>query len=99
MFEGSLYIVVNRDIESVESFLTEFREASYQSLDLRHHIRLGLFPFCCILELDTVHARSKLNELRTLDVEMSDVKFSPDDFGNIELTPEEMVVIFPFIEE
>jgi hypothetical protein len=44
-------------------------------------------------------AYSKLNELRDLDVEMSDVKFSPDDFGNIELTPEEMVVIFPFIEE
>lgn len=40
----------------------------------------------------------KLAELRELDVELSDTKFSVDDFGDIELSPEEMVIIMPFIE-
>ena len=40
----------------------------------------------------------KLAELRELDVELPDTKFSIDDFGNIELSPEEMVIIMPFIE-
>lgn len=43
-------------------------------------------------------AYEKLAELRELDVELPDTKFSVDDFGNIELSPEEMVVIMPFIE-
>ena len=44
-------------------------------------------------------AYEKLAELRELDVELPDTKFSVDDFGNIELSPEEMVVIMPFICE
>lgn len=44
-------------------------------------------------------AYTKLNELRDLDAELPDTKFSPDDFGGIELSPEEMMVIMPFIEE
>ena len=44
-------------------------------------------------------AYAKLNELRDLDVELPDVKFTLDDFGNIELSPEEMYIIFPFIED
>lgn len=44
-------------------------------------------------------AYAKLAELRELDVELPDAKFSVDDFGNIELSPEEMVVIMPFISE
>jgi hypothetical protein len=43
-------------------------------------------------------AYQKLAELRELDVELPDVKFSPDDFDKIELSPEEMLVIMPFIE-
>lgn len=44
-------------------------------------------------------AYTKLTELRELDVEISASKFSPNDFDNIELSPEEMVAIMPFIEE
>jgi hypothetical protein len=43
-------------------------------------------------------AYTKLAELRELDVELPDTKFSVDDFGSIELSPEEMVIIMPFIE-
>lgn len=43
-------------------------------------------------------AYAKLNELRDLDVELPDTKFSPDNFDGIELSPEEMIVIMPFIE-
>jgi hypothetical protein len=44
-------------------------------------------------------AYTKLAELRDLDVELPDTKFSVDDFGSIELSPEEMMVIMPFIAE
>ena len=44
-------------------------------------------------------AYAKLEELGNLDVELPDYKFSPDMFGDIELTPVEMNVILPFIEE
>ena len=44
-------------------------------------------------------AYQKLAELRELDVELPDTKFSVDDFGDIEMSPEEMVVIMPFICE
>lgn len=44
-------------------------------------------------------AYTKLAELRELDVELPDTKFSVDDFGDIELSPEEMVIIMPFICE
>lgn len=43
-------------------------------------------------------AYTKLNELRELDVELPDTKFSPDDFDGIEISPEEMMLIMPFIE-
>jgi hypothetical protein len=43
-------------------------------------------------------AYAKLAELRDLDVELSDTKFSPDDFDNVEISPEEMGIIMPFIE-
>ena len=44
-------------------------------------------------------AYQKLAELRELDVELPDTKFSPDDFGDVELTPTEMIIIMPFIAE
>ena len=40
----------------------------------------------------------KLAELRELDVELPDTKFSVDDFGDVKMSPEEMLVIMPFIE-
>ena len=44
-------------------------------------------------------AYQKLGELRELDVEVPDSKFSPDDFGDVELSPMEMTIIMPFITE
>ena len=44
-------------------------------------------------------AYQKLGELRELDVEVTDSKFSPDDFGDVELSPVEMTIIMPFIAE
>lgn len=41
----------------------------------------------------------KMNELDNLDVELPDIYFGLDDFGDIELSPEEMVPIIPFIKE
>jgi hypothetical protein len=43
-------------------------------------------------------AYTKLAELRELDVELPDTKFSVEDFGNVEISPEEMIIIMPFIE-
>ena len=52
-----------------------------------------------LLKEETMNeAYAKLNELRDLDVQLPDTKFSPDDFDGIELSPEEMIVIMPFIE-
>lgn len=50
-------------------------------------------------EETTNEAYQKLAELRELDVELPDTKFSPDDFDKLELSPVEMNVIFPFIED
>lgn len=52
-----------------------------------------------LAEETTNEAYEKLAELRALDVELSDTKFSPDDFDKIELSPLEMGAILPFIEE
>ena len=52
-----------------------------------------------LMEDKTVEAQTKLIELQQLDVEIPNVKFSIEDFGNVELTVAEMNVIIPFIEE
>ena len=44
-------------------------------------------------------AYQKLAELRDLDVELPDTKFSLNDFDKIELSPEEAIAIMMFIEE
>ena len=44
-------------------------------------------------------AYAKLAELRDLDVTLPDVKFSVEDFSNIELSPEETYLLMPFIED
>ena len=51
-----------------------------------------------LAEETMTEAYTKLAELRELDVELSDTTFSPDDFDKVELTPEEMISIMPFIE-
>ena len=52
-----------------------------------------------LVEETMQEAHSKLSELEDLDVELPDYKFSPEDFGNIELSPLEMDILLPFIEE
>ena len=43
-------------------------------------------------------AYTKIMELRMLDVERPKIAVSADDFGDVQLTPEEMIVLMPFIE-
>jgi hypothetical protein len=53
-----------------------------------------------LLKEETMNeAYTKLNELRELDVELPDAKFSPEDFGDVELSPTEITIIMPFIVE
>lgn len=52
-----------------------------------------------LVEETMAEAYIKLAELCDLDVELPNYKFSPDMFGDIELTPLEMNVLLPFIEE
>lgn len=51
-----------------------------------------------LLEEKTEEAYAKLNELRALDVELPDTKFDVEEFENIELSPQEMILIMPFIQ-
>ena len=51
-----------------------------------------------LMEETMNEAYTKLAELRELDVELPDTKFSPDDFDGIEISAEEMMVLIPFIE-
>ena len=44
-------------------------------------------------------AYQKLGELRDLDVKLPDAKFLPEDFGDVELSPTEMMIVMPFIVE
>jgi hypothetical protein len=50
-----------------------------------------------LAEETLTEAYQRLSELQDLDAELPDYKFSPDDFGDIELTPLEMNVLLPFI--
>lgn len=53
-----------------------------------------------LLKEETMNeAYAKLGELRELDVELPDAKFSPEDFGDVELSPTEMFIVMPFIAE
>lgn len=52
-----------------------------------------------LAEETMTEAYQRLSELQDLDAELPDYKFSPDDFGDIELTPLEMNVLLPFIQE
>jgi hypothetical protein len=52
-----------------------------------------------LVEETTNEAYQKLAELRELEVKLPDTKFSPDDFGDVELSPVEMTIVMPFITE
>ena len=40
-----------------------------------------------------------MQELQELEITLPDIKFNIEDFGNIELSVEDMSVILPFVEE
>ena len=52
-----------------------------------------------LIEETMNEAYAKIAELRELEVELPDYTFNADDFDNIELSPEEMFVIVPFIKD
>jgi hypothetical protein len=52
-----------------------------------------------LVEETMEEAYTKISELRSLEVELNGYSFTADDFDGIELSPEEMVVILPFIKE
>jgi hypothetical protein len=52
-----------------------------------------------LMEETMEEAYGKLAELRDLDVELPDIKFSIDDFEKMELSPTELVIFMPFLED
>lgn len=81
--------------EKFRELITEYSKKDENGNPLPNEDGTGI-----MLEENTINeAYNKLNELRELDVELPDTKFSPEDFGTIELTPMEMNIILPFIEE
>lgn len=80
--------------ESFRSLLMEYSKKDEQENPIPTEDGQGV-----LLKEETMQeAYTKLNELRELDVELPDTKFSPDDFDGIEISPEEMILIMPFIE-
>ena len=51
-----------------------------------------------LAEETTQEAYEKLNELRDLEVELPDTKFDVEEFEGVELSPQEMTMIMPFIK-
>lgn len=80
--------------ESFRNLLTEYSKKDENGNPVPTEDGQGV-----LLKEETMNeAYAKLAELRDLDVELPDTKFSPDDFDNIEMSPEEMIIIMPFIE-
>ena len=52
-----------------------------------------------LAEQTMTEAYEKLVELRTLEVELPDTTFLVEDFENVEMSPQEMLVIMPFIKD
>lgn len=44
-------------------------------------------------------AYTKLGELRNLDVEIPDTTFKSEEFDNTELSPEDIMILMPFIKD
>lgn len=80
--------------ESFRNLLTEYSKKDENGNPVPTEDGQGV-----LLKEETMNeAYAKLAELRDLDVELPDTKFSPDDFDNVEISPEEMMIIMPFIE-
>lgn len=86
---------INYYQEQFRSLLMEYSKKDENGMPLPTDDGQGVL----LVEKTMNEAYSKLNELRELDVELPDTKFSPDDFDKLELSPVEMNVIFPFIED
>ena len=52
-----------------------------------------------LAEETMAEAYEKLAELRVLEVELPDTTFSVEDFENVEMSPQEMLIIMPFIKD
>lgn len=52
-----------------------------------------------LAEETMTEAYEKLAELRTLEVELPNTTFSVKDFENVEISPQEMLIIMPFIKD
>jgi hypothetical protein len=52
-----------------------------------------------LMEGTTTECYAKFNELRELNIELSNITFSIDEFANLELSPMEVNAIIPFIKE
>lgn len=80
--------------ESFRNLLMEYSKQDEDGMPIPTEDGQGV-----LLKEETIQeAYAKLNELRELDVELPDTKFSPDDFDSVEISPEEMMIIMPFIE-
>lgn len=53
----------------------------------------------CLIEETMDEAYARLTELRALEVELPDTTFSVEDFENVEMSPQEMLIIMPFIKD
>ena len=94
--------ILAQEIEKHLNFYQEkFRELimQYSAKDDSGNPKLTDDGQGVILVQETMQeAYAKLAELRGLDVELPDTKFSIDDFVDVELSPIEMNSILPFIE-
>lgn len=81
--------------ENFRKLITEYSKKDENGNPLSNEDGTGIM----LEEATMSEAYAKLNELHELDAELPDVKFTLDDFDNIELSPEEMYIIFPFIED
>lgn len=80
--------------ESFRNLLLEYSKKDEQGNPVSTEDGQGVL----LKEETMTEAYQKLGELRELDVELPDTKFSPNDFDSVEISAEEMMVIMPFIE-
>lgn len=80
--------------ETFRNLLTEYGQKDEQGNLVPTSDGQGIL----LTEETTSEAYTKLSELRELEVELPDSKFSVDDFDGIEISPEEMIIIMPFIK-
>ena len=85
---------VNFYQESFRNLLTEYGKKDENGNIMPTEDGQGVL----LVEETMQEAYQKLGELRELDVELPNYKFDLDAFGDIEISPQEMLVLMPFIE-